>query len=323
MKAIVISEYGEPEVLKLRDKPDPILKSNEVLIDVKAAGVNRPDIFQRKGKYAAPKGTVSDVPGLEVAGLVAQTGSDVKKWNIGDRVCALIAGGGYAEKVTANADHCLPIPNKFSFIEAASLPEVIYTVWDNVFRRGNLQSQERFLVHGGSSGIGIAAIQLAKIAGAHVYATAGSEEKCKACLAMGADICINYKIYDFDKIFAKERIDVILDMIGGSYFQKNMRIMNEDGRLIYINAMRGGQVELNILEMMQKRICITGSTLRGRGERFKTKLTEAVRANVWPLLHSGQFKPLIHKVFSLPDAWQAHKLMEEGSHIGKIVLTVE
>ncbi|WP_134090924.1 NAD(P)H-quinone oxidoreductase [Olivibacter sp. XZL3] len=323
MKAIVITQYGTPEALQLQDKPDPAIRPDEVLIDVKAAGVNRPDIFQRKGNYSAPPGVVPDIPGLEVSGIIRECGSDVKKWKIGDRVCALIAGGGYAEKVVVCADHCLPVPASLSFVEAASLPETVYTVWDNVFRRGGLKEGEHFLVHGGSSGIGVTSIQLAKSIGAKVYATAGSDEKCKACLDLGANVCINYNVYDFDKVFAEEKIDVILDMVGGPYFQKNMSIMNEDGRLVYINAMKGSSVELNIGEMMRKRINITGSTLRSRDKRFKTALTEEVLINVWPKIDSGHFKPVIFKEFLLKDAWQAHKLMEDGNHIGKIVLRTE
>ena|SRR5690606_16636917 len=323
MKAISITEYGAPNVLKLHDKPDPLIKPDEVLIKVAAAGVNRPDIFQRKGKYSAPEGVVSDIPGLEIAGVIEQIGAEVAQWQIGDHVCALIAGGGYAEKAVANAGHCLPIPTGLSFVEAASLPETIYTVWDNVFRRGALKKNEHFLVHGGSSGIGITAIQLAKSIGAKVYATAGSEEKCKACLDLGADVCINYRIYEFEKVFAKEKIDVILDMVGGSYFRKNISILSHDGRLVYINAMNGSLVELDIMEIMHKRISVTGSTLRSRDKHFKAMLTADIQNNVWPLMHSGFFRPLIHAVFPLAEAWRAHDLMEEGRHIGKIVLRID
>lgn len=323
MNAIVITEYGAPNVLKIQEKSDPLPKSDEVRIRVKAAGVNRPDVFQRKGKYPAPTGAVSDIPGLEVAGIIEQIGSEVSKWSIGDHVCALVAGGGYAEEVVVCADHCLPIPTGFSFTEAASLPETVYTVWDNVFRRGQLKNGERFLVHGGSSGIGVTAIQLAKSMGVKVYATAGSEEKCKACLDLGADICINYKVYDFEKVLSGEKINVILDMIGGVYFQKNIDILDEDGRLVYINAMKGNFVELNIMEIMRKRISVTGSTLRGRDKHFKAQLTEDILINVWPLMNSRHFKPLIHAVFPLSEAGRAHELMEEGKHIGKIVLSVD
>ncbi|GAA4787563.1 NAD(P)H-quinone oxidoreductase [Olivibacter ginsenosidimutans] len=322
MKAIVISEYGAPDVLTFQDRPIPEIAVDEVLIEVKAAGVNRPDILQRKGNYPAPKDAPTDIPGLEVAGLVKEVGKQVHNWQVGDSVCALVAGGGYATHVVAKADHCLPIPEKFTFIQAASLPETIFTVWSNVFRRGNLQANEKLLIHGGSSGIGITAIQLAKKMGATVYATAGSDEKCEACMKLGADICINYKRFDFEKVFAKEGLDVILDMVGGIYFEKNIQILKEEGRLIYINAMQGALVQLNLLKMMRKRITITGSTLRDRDKNFKAALTRNILQHVWPILESGEFKPIIYKTFPLRKAALAHELMESNQHVGKIILKV-
>ncbi|MCD0490110.1 NAD(P)H-quinone oxidoreductase [Pedobacter sp. MC2016-14] len=321
MKAVVITSFGAPEVLKIEDRPIPqISNNNQVLIRVKAAGVNRPDVFQRKGNYPAPEGVQADIPGLEVAGVVEELGEGVTQWKIGDKVCALVAGAGYAEYVAVDAGHCLPVPENFTFIEAASLPETIFTVWHNVFQRGMLKKDEHFLVHGGSSGIGITAIQLARAMGAKVFATAGSDDKCKACIDLGALYCINYRNHDFEKELKGSGIDVILDMIGGAYFNKNIEIMNPEARMVYINSMAGNTVELNIMKMMQKRITITGSTLRGRDTEFKSALAQDILKNIWPLINSGSFKPIIYAVFPISAAAAAHQLMEEGSHIGKIVL---
>jgi len=322
MKAIVINGFGSSEVLKIEERPKPGIAADEVLIEVRAAGINRPDIFQRKGNYPAPAGVPADIPGLEVAGVISAVGEEVRQWKIGDKVCALIAGGGYAQYVPVNANHCLPIPKDFTFIEAASLPETVFTVWSNVFMRGGLKSGEKLLIHGGSSGIGITAIQLAKGFGAKVFATAGSDEKCKACVELGAAICINYKRYDFEKVYGKEGLDVILDMVGGVYFEKNIQILNEDGRLVYINAMQEALVQLNIMKMMHKRLTITGSTLRNRDKAFKASLTNEVQQHVWPLLEIGKFKPVVYKTFPLEQAALAHTLMESNQHIGKIILEV-
>ncbi|HWV75333.1 MAG TPA: NAD(P)H-quinone oxidoreductase [Pseudosphingobacterium sp.] len=322
MKAVIITSFGAPEVLQIQERAIPVVLKDEVLVRVKAAGVNRPDVFQREGNYPAPKGAPADIPGLEIAGIVETVGEGVTQWHIGDKVCALVSGGGYAEYVAIPSGHCLPIPSNLNFIEAASLPETVFTVWSNVFQRGNLKSQENLLVHGGTSGIGITAIQLAKAFGANVFTTAGTEEKCKACLDLGADLCINYKESDFEKALSNYNIDIILDMVGGDYFEKNMNILAAEGRLVYINAMQGNTVKLNIMKMMQKRISITGSTLRARDKAFKTMLTKSVFEHVWPIILNGQFKPIIYKVFPIEQAAQAHYLMESSTHIGKIVLSL-
>lgn len=323
MKAIIITKPGGPEVLKIEERPTPIPSENEVLIKVKAAGLNRSDIAQRKGNYPAPSGAIQDVLGLEVAGIVEGLGKTVKRWKKGDKVMALITGGGYADYVTVDEGICLPIANNLTFEEAASLPETLFTVWDNVFRRGELKLGENFLIHGGSSGIGITAIQLAKAFGAKVFATAGSDEKCKACEDLGADICINYKEKDFEAELKEKGIDVILDMVGGDYFSKNINILNPDGRLVYINAMNGNPKELNIMKIMQKRIMITGSTLRSRDIKFKSALAKEIEEHVLPLIKQGKFKTVIDKTFPLSQASKAHELMESSEHIGKIVLVNE
>jgi len=323
MKAIVITKPGNPDVFKMEDRPVPVPGKNEVLIRIKAAGVNRPDISQRKGNYPAPPGAPVDIPGLEVAGIIEECGNDVKRWIKGNKVVALLAGGGYADFAAVDAGQCLPLPGNLSYVEGASLPETVFTVWHNVFQRGLLRSGEHFLVHGGNSGIGITTIQLAKAFGSFVFATAGSQEKCNACVSFGADACINYKEEDFEMALQKEGIDVILDMIGGDYFQKNIRLLRSDGRLVFINSMKGNLVELNIMDIMQKRLTITGSTLRSREISFKASLAKEVETHVWPLIESGKFKPVIYQTFPLQDANKAHELMESGSHIGKIVLENE
>ncbi|WDF70809.1 NAD(P)H-quinone oxidoreductase [Sphingobacterium oryzagri] len=321
MKAIVITEAGGPEVLKLMNRPDAVCTDEEVLIEVKAAGVNRPDVFQRKGNYPAPKGVVPDIPGLEVAGQIVAVGAAVSRWQIGDEVCALVAGGGYATLVSAHADLCLPVPNGITYAEAAILPETIYTVWDNVFRRGALKHGEHLLVHGGTGGIGSTAIQLAKACGARVSTTAGSAEKCLFCKELGADIAINYKEEDFAERLKGEGVNVILDSIGGSYFEKNIDILTADGRLVYINAMQGKQVSLDIVSMMQKRLQITGSTLRSREVAFKAQLTREIQEFIWPLI-GDTFKPQLYKKIPLADAAESHRLMENGDLLGKLVLTI-
>lgn len=298
----------------------PEIGANEVLIRVKAAGVNRPDVAQRMGRYPAPAGAPQDIPGLEVAGVIEECGAGVVQWKKGDRVCALLAGGGYAEYVAVDAGQCLPVPKGFSEAEAAGLPETIFTVWHNVFQRGRLQSGETFLVHGGSSGIGVTAIQLAKAFGAKVLVTVGSDEKGQACLELGADQFVNYKTQDFESTFAEAGVDVILDMVGGDYFEKNLNILRPDGRLVYINAMDGNVVNLNIMKMMMKRITITGSTLRARDVAFKTALAAEILKNVWPVLENGMFKPKVFATFPFSAAAQAHELMESSGHIGKIML---
>jgi NADPH2:quinone reductase len=325
MNAIVITEPGEAEVLQPSQRPVPKPKANEVLIKVHAAGVNRPDILQRKGLYPAPADAPQEIPGLEVAGIIEACGDSVTKWKAGDSVCALLPGGGYADYAIAASGQCLPIPQGFSFAEAASLPETVFTVWHNVFRIGRLKPGENFLVHGGSSGIGITAIQLAKALGANVFATAGSDDKCTACTSLGAETCVNYKTQDFEQILKREGIDVILDMVGGGYIAKNIRLLREDGRLVFINTMKGSKPYPEDLpdfgQVMRKRLTISGSTLRNRDPEFKAVLTEEILVHVWPKMESGDFKPVIFKEFKMQDAHLAHQLMESSSHIGKIVLT--
>jgi NADPH2:quinone reductase len=321
MNAVVITSPGGPEVLQVQDREIPTPGENEVLIKVYAAGVNRPDVFQRKGNYPPPTWAPQDIPGLEVAGVIISCGSSVKRWKTGEAVCALVAGGGYAEYVVAQAGHCLPVPEGMDLTQAATLPETVFTVWHNVFQRGALQRGERFLVHGGSGGIGITAIQLASLFGAKVYATAGTEEKCRACMALGAEFCVNYKEDDFENAFQEGGADVILDMVGGTYIPKNIRLLRPDGRLVFINTVQGGktdQVDFSLI--MKKRLTITGSTLRNRTNEFKAALTREISANVWPLMNSGAFKTVVYRQFPLSEAGQAHALMESSHHIGKIVL---
>ncbi|WAC10472.1 NAD(P)H-quinone oxidoreductase [Dyadobacter pollutisoli] len=321
MKAVVITQPGAPDVLQIRETDIPKPGANEVLIKVYAAGINRPDVFQRKGNYPPPPGAPKDIPGLEVAGTIEQTGDFVTDWKVGDQVCALLTGGGYAEYALAHAGHCLPLPHGFDFAEAASLPETVFTVWHNVFQRGALQKGENFLVHGGSSGIGITAIQLAKAFGAQVFTTAGSDEKCQACDELGADLSINYKKEDFEEILKTRGMDVILDMVGGSYIPKNMRLLHADGRLVFINTMNGNKVDsIDFGLVMKNRLTITGSTLRNRDPEFKSKLAAEIKQHVWPILENGKFKSVISRQFQLSEAAQAHTLMESSGHIGKIVL---
>lgn len=322
MKAIIITQPGPPHVLQIQNREIPLPGKQQVLIQIKAAGVNAPDIFQRKGNYPAPPGVPADIPGLEVAGIIDQCGEGVTEWKPGDAVCALLGGGGYAEFAVAHENHCLPLPHSWSFKDSASLPETVFTVWHNVFERGRLKAGEHLLIHGGSSGIGITAIQLAKAWNAKVSITAGSEEKCKACTKLGADKSINYKSEDFELILKEQGVDVILDMVGGDYIPKNIRLLKEEGRLVFINAMKGGKAEWNALDIMRKRLTITGSTLRNRDADFKASLAKAIQKNIWPLIESGKFKPVIYKTFPLAEAAQAHELMESSRHIGKIVLII-
>lgn len=323
MKAIVITQPGGPEVLQMQERSTPRPTANEVLIKVMAAGVNRPDIAQRKGVYPPPPGAPADIPGLEVSGIVESVGPSVGRWKVGDKVCALLAGGGYAEYVTVNEGQCLPAPQNLGFVGSASLPETVFTVWSNVFERGGLQAGEHLLVHGGSSGIGITAIQLAKAFGAQVAVTAGSKEKCEACLALGADYALNYKEADFEEVLKTWGVNVVLDMIGGDYTAKNIRLLRPDGRLVFINAMKGNRLETEVMQIMQKRLTITGSTLRPRDIAFKTRLAQAIEKQVWPVIESGHFKPVVCQQFPLHEAAKAHALMESSHHIGKIILVNE
>ncbi len=323
MKAIVITKPGDADVLQIAERPKPEPADNEVLIRVKAAGVNRPDIAQRKGKYTAPAGAPQDIPGLEVSGTVEKCGLEVVRWKVGDEVCALLAGGGYAEYVVAHDGNCLPVPGNVSLQDAASLPETVFTVWHNVFQRGQLKRGEHLLVHGGTSGIGITAIQIACALGARVFSTAGSAAKCTAALKLGASICINYKQEDFKQVLKQEGVDVILDMIGGEYFDKNLSLLREDGRLVFINAMQGTSAAFNVMDIMRRRLTITGSTLRNRSNKFKQELAAQVEVNVWPLLTQKLFTPVVYKTFPLAQAAAAHQLMESSEHIGKILLVTQ
>jgi NADPH2:quinone reductase len=323
MNAVIITAPGPPDVLSLQERSDPIPEAGEVLIRVYAAGVNRPDVAQRQGNYPPPHGVSAEIPGLEVAGVIEACGASVKRWKKGDRVCALLSGAGYAELVKVVEGQCLPIPASMDFAAAASLPETVFTVWHNIFQRGKLMAGETLLIHGGSSGIGITAIQLAKAFGARVVVTVGSDEKGVACLGLGADRYINYKTQDFEAALVGYGINVILDMIGGSYFEKNVNLLDADGRLVFINAMDGNLVLLDIRKIMQKRITISGSTLRARDSGFKIALAEEIEKYVWPVISAGNFKPVIYKTFPFSAAAQAHELMESSEHIGKIILINE
>lgn len=320
MKAITITRSDNESVLDLRERPIPQPAPGQILLRVRAAGVNRSDIYQRTGGYGTD--AAGQIPGLEVAGIVEQCGAEVSRWRVGDPVCALVSGGGYAEYVPVDARHCLPIPSALTFVEAASLPETIFTVWSTVFQWGHLSSGENFLVHGGSSGIGVTAIQLANAFGAKAYATAGSEEKCTFCEQLGAVKCVDYKKEDFEQALRNVPIHVILDMVGGDYTPKNLRLLTTDGRLMFINAMQGADSPIHIPTLMQKRITISGSMLKPRDADFKAKLTADVEKQVWPLLADGRFKPVIYRTFPLPEALKAQNLMKSSEHSGKIVLEV-
>jgi len=323
MQAIEI-ETGS-ETLKLVERLIPSPTDYQVLINVHAAGVNRPDIMQRKGLYPSPPGA-SDIPGLEIAGIVVAKGKAVSHPNEGDAVCALVTGGGYANYCLAMAEHCLPIPQGLSFVEAAALPETFFTVWSNLFDRAQLLPSETLLVHGGTSGIGTTAIQLAKAFKSKIIITAGSADKCQFCLKLGADAAINYKDQDFvievKRQTNNKGVDVILDIIGGDYFSRNLQCMGFDARLVQIAIQNGAKTEINLLPLMLKRLTLTGSTLRTRDDQFKSKIAQKLLKYVWPLLATGQIKPIIHSTFALKDVSQAHQLMESSQHIGKIILEV-
>ena len=322
MQAIEISQPGGPEVLKLVDRPMPEPAHDQVVIKVAYAGVNRPDALQRAGLYNPPKGA-SDLPGLEAAGDVVGVGAGVTSPKLGDRVCALLPGGGYAEYVATPAAHCLPIPSGLSLAQAACLPETFFTVWSNVFMRGGLQAGQRFLVHGGSSGIGTTAIQLAKVFGARVFATAGSEEKCAACVTLGAEAAINYRTQDFvEKMKALGGADLILDMVGGPYIQRNLKSLADEGTLVQIAFLQGSKAELNLVQLMTRRLTVTGSTLRPQSDLAKTRIADALLEQVWPIINAGKVGPVMDQEFTLADAATAHARMETSAHIGKIVLKV-
>jgi NADPH2:quinone reductase len=327
MKAVVITHPGGPEVLKLEEKPTPGFAPNEVLVKVAAAGINRPDVFQRKGNYPPPKGAPQNIPGLEIAGTVVELGANVTRWKVGDKVCALVMGGGYAEYCNVPEGQCLPVPDNLSMTEAASLPETFFTVWTNVFDRAKLQPGESLLVHGGSSGIGVSAIQMAKALGSTVYVTAGSHAKCKFCQDLGATKAINYKTENFSEVIQQltnsRGVNVILDMIGGDYAPGNIQALAEEGRLVIINTMKGKDVQIDLSQVMRKRLIITGSMLRSREIEFKSAVARNLEKHIWPLLASGKIKPIIHSVFSAENAAEAHQLMESNDHMGKIVLSFE
>ena len=327
MKAIAITSHGAPEVLRLTECAAPVAAAGEVLIRVAASGVNRPDVLQRKGFYPVPPGA-SELPGLEVAGVIESGDEPAMReagFKVGDRVCALVAGGGYAELCTAPVGQCLPTPAGFTDIEAASLPETFFTVWSNVFERARLQAGETLLIQGGSSGIGVTAIQLAKAAGATVIATAGSDEKCAACIQLGADHAINYRNADFaeevKRITGGRGVNVILDMVAGSYVARELTCLAEDGRLVFIAVQGGVEAQIDAGVVLRRRLTITGSTLRPRPVAFKTAIAKALRTTVWPWLVAGRVKPVIYKVFPAAEAAAAHTLMESNQHIGKLVLT--
>ena len=325
MRCIEISKPGGPEVLVPAERPTPVPKANEILVKVAAAGVNRPDVLQRLGKYPVPP-DASDLPGLEIAGEVASCGAAVTLWKPGDKVCALVHGGGYAEYCVTPEVQALPAPKGLSLLEAASLPETCFTVWSNVYDRGRLAPGETLLVQGGSSGIGVTAIQMAKAMGNRVFATAGSDEKCAACVKLGAEKAINYKPQDFgaeiNAATSGKGVNVILDMVGGAYVPRELKCLADEGRLVFIATLGGSKAELDINEVQRRRLFITGSTLRPRPVEFKGAIARSLREKIWPLIEAGKIKPVIYKSFPLAQASEAHKLMESSLHIGKIVLTV-
>jgi NADPH2:quinone reductase len=323
MRAIEITQPGQPEVLQPCERPLPVLKAGEVLIRVLAAGVNRPDVFQRLGQYPVPPGA-SDLPGLEVAGEIVDGELGGSGFRKGDLVCALVQGGGYAEFCAAPLEQCLPVPKGLSPLEAASLPETFFTVWSNVFQRAALQPGETLLVQGGSSGIGVTAIQLATAFGHRVFATAGSADKCRACEALGAERAIDYKTEDFSAVVKEltggKGVDVILDMVGGDYLKREIACLADDGRLVLIALLGGARTEIDLGQVLRRRLTLTGSTLRPRPVAFKAQIARELRERVWPLIEAGRIRPVIHRVFPLEQAAAAHALMESSAHVGKIML---
>ncbi len=325
MKYINITEAGGPEVLRLEERERPEIAQGQVLIKVSAAGVNRPDVAQRAGYYPPPPGA-SDIPGLEIAGEVIEVGEGVEWPGKGEQICALVSGGGYAEYCMAEAALCLPLPQGFSHIEAAAIPETFFTVWSNVFDRAGLKSGESILIHGGSSGIGTTAIQLAREWGASVYVTAGSAEKCRVCEELGAHRAINYRQEDFVEVCmsltSEQGVNVILDMVAGPYISRDISLAAEDGRIVVIAGLQGFKAEVDFMQIMRKRLTLTGSTLRPRPLSFKAEIAGNLRQKVWPLFETGRIKPVIHRVFPLADAGKAHQMMESSEHIGKIILSI-
>jgi NADPH2:quinone reductase len=325
MRAVEITKPGGPEVLQATQRPVPVPRENELLVKVAAAGVNRPDVLQRLGHYPVPPGT-SDIPGLEIAGDVVEAGGAARQFRKGDKVCALLAGGGYAEYCVVPEAQALPVPKGLTPVQAASLPETFFTVWSNVYDRARLAPGEALLVQGGTSGIGVTAIQMAAATGNRVFATAGSDDKCAACMRLGAERAINYRTQDFEKeILAAtggKGVNVILDMVGGDYVPKELKCLADDGRLVFIAYLRGPKTELNIDAVMRRRLTLTGSTLRPRPVEFKGAIARNLREKIWPLIEAGRIKPEIYKTFPLEQAAEAHRLMESSQHIGKIVLTL-
>jgi len=325
MRAVEISAPGGPEVLKPTRRPLPRPAPGDVLIEVFAAGVNRPDVLQRQGVYPPPP-DASDLPGLEVAGRIAAVAEGVTGWGVGDAVCALANGGGYAEYCTVPAGQCLPMPHGLDFVQAASLPETCFTVWTNVFDRGRLEPGETFLVQGGTSGIGVTAIQMVRAFGNRVFATAGSAEKCAACVELGAEVAINYRTDDFAEVVKQATggrgVDVILDMVGGDYVPRELKALANDGRLVLIAFLGGAKATVNLADIMVRRLVLTGSTLRARTAAVKANIARSLRDQVWPLIEAGKIRPVVHAVFPLDQAADAHALMESGAHVGKIVLAV-
>ena len=324
MKAIHITKSGGPEVLQLQETPKPKVEENQVLIKVKAAGVNRSDVITRKNMATYGKGTSETlIPGLEVSGEITAIGEQVKDRKVGDKVCALIASGGYAEYVAVDSTHCLPVPEGVSLIDAGGIAETVFTVWFNVFHLGNLKPEEKLLIHGGTSGIGTMGLQMAQAWGAQIYTTAGSDTKVDFLNKMNLGTAINYKKEDFGVVFKDEKIDVILDMVGGAYTQKNLEILNQKGRLIYINAMMAMDVHINLRTIMSKNLILTGSFLKPQTAAVKTQIAKDVEKNIWPMFVSGKIHPIIYKTFPLEEAAEAHRLMESSDHIGKILLTMD
>jgi NADPH:quinone reductase len=325
MQAVAISEPGGPEVLTIEERPVPIPGDSEILVAVAAAGVNRPDVMQRKGQYPPPPGA-PDIPGLEIAGIVARVGSAVASFKEGDEVVALVPGGGYAEFCTTDESTALPLPEPLTLVEGGGIPETTFTVWHNVFERGGLRPGEWLLVHGGTSGIGTTAIQLAKAFGAFVVATAGSDEKCAAAKRLGADVAVNYKASDFVEAVSEatrgEGADVILDMVGGDYLARNLEAIAEEGRIVQISTLAGPRTSIDLRRVMMKRATLTGSTLRNRPVAFKAEIARALRESVWPIVKEGRYKPVIDRLFPLEEVVEAHRRIDGGEHIGKIILTM-
>jgi len=325
MRFVDMKQPGPPQVLVAATGPTPTPQPGEVLVKVAAAGINRPDVLQREGNYPPPPGA-SPILGLEIAGTIVALGDGVRDWKVGDAVCALVTGGGYAEYCAAPAPQCLPVPKGFSMVEAGGLPETFFTVWSNVFVRGGLKPGETILIHGGTSGIGTTAIQLAHEFGARVFATAGSDDKCAACRKLGADEAINYRTTDFVKrakeLTGGKGVELVLDMVGGDYLQRNVSALAVEGRLVQIAFLKPSKVEFDFMPVMLKRLTLTGSTLRARSVEQKAEIARPLREKVWPLLDQGKIRPVIHKTFPLAEAAAAHALMESSAHVGKIILTV-